>query len=96
MNADLPRRIGVVGAGAIMVGVMIGSGIYRTPPIIAQHVLSPAWILALWTAGGALSLAGALTYAELASMYPRRAACTCSSTRGSVPPSRSSSAGRTC
>jgi len=71
MNGDLPRRIGVVGAGAIMVGVMIGSGIYRTPPIIAQHLLSPAWILALWTLGGALSLAGALTYAELASMYPR-------------------------
>jgi amino acid transporter len=54
-----------------MVGVMIGSGIYRTPPIIAQHLLTPAWILSLWVAGGALSLAGALTYAELASMYPR-------------------------
>ena len=71
MSRDLPRRIGVVGAGAIMVGVMIGSGIFRTPPIIAQHLSSPALILALWTAGGLLSLAGALTYAELATMYPR-------------------------
>jgi APA family basic amino acid/polyamine antiporter len=71
MHADLPRRISVVGAGAIMVGVIIGSGIFRTPPIIAQHVMSPAWVLALWVAGGLLSLAGALTYAELASMYPR-------------------------
>ncbi len=71
MSRDLPRRIGVVGAGAIMVGVIIGSGIFRTPPIIAQHLLSPALVLGLWAAGGLLSLAGALTYAELASMYPR-------------------------
>jgi basic amino acid/polyamine antiporter, APA family len=71
MLQDLPRRISVVGAGAIMVGVIIGSGIFRTPPIIAQHLLSPAWVLGLWTAGGLLSLAGALTYAELAAMYPR-------------------------
>jgi hypothetical protein len=46
--------------------------------------------------GGRAVLAGALTYAELASMYRARAACTSSSTRGSGPPSPSSSAGPTC
>lgn len=68
---DLPRRITFWGASAVMVGVIIGSGIFRTPPDIAQHLGSPATILALWGLGGLLSLFGALTYAELACMYPQ-------------------------
>lgn len=68
---DLPRRIGFVGGSAIMVGVIIGSGIFRTPPAIAQHLGSPAVILGLWLVGGVLSLFGALTYAELGTMFPR-------------------------
>jgi len=68
--SELPRRIGFWGASAVMVGVMIGSGIFATPTTIAQNMSSPALILALWAAGGLLALFGALTYAELACMYP--------------------------
>lgn len=71
MPTDLPRRIGFWGASAVMIGVIIGSGIFRQPPEIAKHLGSPLLILALWAAGGLLSLCGALTYAELATMYPR-------------------------
>jgi APA family basic amino acid/polyamine antiporter len=69
-NEDLPRRIGVWGGSAIMVGLMIGSGIFRTPASIAQEMGNPLLILLLWLAGGMLSLFGALTYAELATLFP--------------------------
>jgi APA family basic amino acid/polyamine antiporter len=70
-TADLPRRIGFWGGSALMVGNIIGSGIFQSPVSIAQELGSPAVILALWVAGGLLSLCGALAYAELASMLPR-------------------------
>ncbi len=54
-----------------MIGVMIGSGIFRTPPEIAKHLASPTLILLARVLGGALSLAGALTYTELATMFPQ-------------------------
>ncbi len=50
---------------------MIGSGIFQSPSAIAPWLGNPALILLLWLAGGALSLCGALTYAELAAMYPQ-------------------------
>ena len=68
---DLPRSIGFWGASAVMAGIIIGSGIFRTPTSIAAQVGSPWMILLLWGAGGVLSLAGALTYSELICMYPR-------------------------
>ncbi len=68
---DLPRVVGFLGASGVMVGVMIGSGIFRTPPDIAKHLGSPALILGAWVVGGLLSLFGAFSYAELATMYPR-------------------------
>ncbi|MCI0631243.1 MAG: amino acid permease [Phycisphaerales bacterium] len=70
MRPDLPRTIGFWAASAIMVGIVIGSGIFATPTDIARETGSPALILTLWIAGGILSLFGALTYAELAVMYP--------------------------
>jgi APA family basic amino acid/polyamine antiporter len=69
-NEDLPRRIGIWGGSAIMVGIMIGSGIFRTPASIAQEMGNPWLILLLWLAGGVLSLFGALTYAELGTLFP--------------------------
>ena len=54
-----------------MVGVIIGSGIFRTPPQIASELGSPWLILLMWLLGGLLCLAGAFTYAELAAMYPQ-------------------------
>jgi amino acid transporter len=54
-----------------MVGIIVGSGIFRAPTVIANHLGSPALILSLWAAGGVLSLFGALAYAELGAMFPR-------------------------
>jgi APA family basic amino acid/polyamine antiporter len=71
MRRDLPRSVGVWAAAAIMVGVTVGSGIFKTPTDIARAAGSPTVILCLWVAGGLLSLCGAITYAELATMYPR-------------------------
>ncbi|MBP7937796.1 MAG: amino acid permease [Phycisphaerae bacterium] len=71
MRRDLPRSIGFWGGSAIMVGIIIGSGIFRTPASIASEMDSPALILALWLVGGILSLFGAFTYAELGTMFPR-------------------------
>lgn len=68
---DLPRRIGFWGGTAIMVGIIIGSGIFKTPASIARQLDQPGLILSLWLAGGILSLFGALTYAELGTMFPR-------------------------
>ena len=67
----LPRRLGLLSAIAVLVGSTIGSGIFRTPARIAELVPSPLPMLGVWVLGGTLALAGALTYAELASMFPR-------------------------
>ena len=69
-TSDLKRAIGFWGGIAVMIGVIIGSGIFRQPPRIAAEFASPWFILALWAAGGLLCLAGAFTYAELAAMHP--------------------------
>lgn len=71
MRRDLPRSIGFWGGSAIMVGIIIGSGIFRTPPAIAKEMGSPTLILSMWALGGVLSLFGALSYAELGTMFPR-------------------------
>ena len=52
-------------------GIVIGATIYETPPEVLKNVSGPGAALAIWALGGFLSLAGALTYAELASTYPR-------------------------
>jgi amino acid transporter len=55
----------------VLVGSTIGSGIFRTPALIASRVPAPVPMLGVWVLGGVLALCGALTYAELAAMYPR-------------------------
>ena len=57
-------------AVAMIVGIVIGVGIFRAPSIVAGSVASEGVFLALWLAGGAISLVGALCYAELGSAYP--------------------------
>jgi amino acid transporter len=56
---------------AIVVGSVLGTGIYMRPASIAQLVGSPSLIITVWIGAGLLSLAGALTYAELAARIPR-------------------------
>jgi len=68
---DLRRVIGFAGGTALIVGITIGSGIFRTPPTIAGLVPNPLVIMGLWTAFGLISICGALTVAELSTMLPR-------------------------
>ena len=68
---DLRRVIGFWGGTALIVGITIGSGIFRTPPTIAGLVPNPLVIMSLWVAFGVISICGALTVAELSSMLPR-------------------------
>ncbi|MBA3579461.1 MAG: amino acid permease [Gemmatimonadaceae bacterium] len=70
-RSDLPRTIGLWSAVAILVGSVIGSGIFRSPAAIAERVPSATGIMLVWIAGGAFALCGALTVAELAAAYPR-------------------------
>ena len=69
-SAQLERRLGFWTAMAIVIGVTIGSGIFRTPASIASRVPDPAFMLAVWLVGGLISLAGALSVAELAASLP--------------------------
>ena len=66
----LLRSLGLGDAMMLVVGCIVGSGIFRTASLIAGHVPSPLLTLALWAFGGVLSLCGALCYAELAAMFP--------------------------
>lgn len=68
---ELPRRLGLFSAVAVLVGSTIGSGIFRSPAGIAEKIPDPAWFFLAWVIGGACVLAGALTYAELAAALPR-------------------------
>ncbi len=54
----------------LVVGCIVGVGIFRTASTIATHLPSPALILGLWAVGGLISLCGALCYAELAALFP--------------------------
>jgi len=67
----LARRLGLWSAVAVCVGSTIGSGIFRTPARIADAVPAGLPMLSVWVIGGALALCGALTFAELAAMFPR-------------------------
>ena len=66
----LLRSLGRFDATMLVVGCIVGVGIFRTASAIAGHVASPSLILLLWLLGGALSLCGALCYAELAALFP--------------------------
>ena len=68
---DLRRVIGFAGGTALIVGITIGSGIFRTPPTIAGLVPNPLVIMGLWAAFGLISICGALAVAELSTMLPR-------------------------
>ena len=55
----------------IIVGIIIAAGIYRSSPDVARLAPNAMWLVGLWLLGGALSLIGALCYAELATAYPQ-------------------------
>lgn len=68
--ADAPQRVlGMREATALIVGIVIGAGIFKTPSMVAGFAGSPGWMFATWLLGGVISLIGALCYAELATAY---------------------------
>ena len=67
---DLSRRLGMLDATAIVVGIVIGSGIFVLPNLIARNLPSSGAILSTWIVSGVLSFFGALAYAELGAMIP--------------------------
>ena len=70
-HLDLKRDLGVWSAAAIVVGTVIGSGIFLVPSSMVKSVGSPVMVFAVWIVGGLLSLFGALSYAELAAALPQ-------------------------
>jgi len=62
--------LSVIDGVAVLVGVVVGVGIFGFPPLVAQHADSGTLYIALWLGGGALMLVGALCYAELGASFP--------------------------
>lgn len=69
-RVSLPRRLTLPGALAVVVGSMIGSGIFRSPAAIASRVPAPGALMGVWVGGGLLALCGALTLAEITTALP--------------------------
>lgn len=70
-DQGLVRGLSLSSAIALVIGTMIGTGVFFKAAVMAQLVGSPALVLAAWLAAGVLSLAGALTYAEMGAMLPQ-------------------------
>ncbi|CAB3684997.1 APC family permease [Achromobacter piechaudii] len=70
LDGNTHTGLSVMDATVVLVGVVIGIGIFGFPPLVAQHATSEAMYIALWCAGGLVMLVGALCYAELGSAYP--------------------------
>jgi basic amino acid/polyamine antiporter, APA family len=69
-EATPKASLGFVDAVALIVGIVIGAGIFQTPALVAANAGSDIGVVLLWLLGGAVSLVGALCYAELATTYP--------------------------
>ena len=69
-RTELKRALGPWAAASIVVGTVIGSGIFLVPRTMIQRVGSVEMVFAVWVVGGLLSMAGALSYAELAAALP--------------------------
>src|SRR5918911_733451 len=70
-NITLIRGLTLVAAASIVIGNVIGTGVFLKARVMTCNVGTPGMVITVWIAAGILSLAGALTYAELAAMMPR-------------------------
>jgi APA family basic amino acid/polyamine antiporter len=68
--SEAPRRLGVFDATLIVMGGIVGSGIFINPHVVARHVHTPFLILGVWMAGGGMAMLGAFIWAELATRLP--------------------------
>jgi basic amino acid/polyamine antiporter, APA family len=64
------KTLSVLDAVALIVGIVVGVGIFKTPSLVAANSVSPGVFLLTWVVGGVISFIGALCYAELATAYP--------------------------
>jgi len=71
VQPDLERRLGTIDAAAVVVSNVIGSGILLMPAIVARSAPDYWALMSVWLVGGLLAFAGAMAYAELATMRPR-------------------------
>jgi APA family basic amino acid/polyamine antiporter len=71
LDTEFTRGLGLFDATAVVVGSMIGSGIFIVSADMARTLGSPGWLLVAWVVTGVLTVVGALSYAELAAMMPR-------------------------
>lgn len=69
-SAELPRRLGLLDSLSIVIGVIIGAGIFLVPSLVAQQLKSSSAILSVWAFAGVISFFGALACAELGTMFP--------------------------
>jgi len=70
-EAAVPRKtLSLIDGVALVVGVVVGTGIFKTPSLVAAHTGSDGAFYLAWILGGVISLIGALCYAELAATYP--------------------------
>ena len=65
------RRVGLFSGVMMVIGGIIGSGIFRNPQVVAQRVHTPTLTLGTWVLGGAIALIGAFVYGELGARFPR-------------------------
>src|SRR6188472_4523357 len=70
-EVPLARRLGLFDATMIVMGGIIGAGIFVNPAVVARNVHTPALILGAWLIGGVVALIGAFVYAELAARRPQ-------------------------
>src|SRR5881275_864658 len=70
-EVPLARRVGLFDATMIVMGGIIGAGIFVNPAVVARHVHTPLLVLGAWLIGGMIALIGAFVYAELAALRPR-------------------------
>lgn len=69
-SSGLARQLSWYDAVAVIVGIVIGAGIFGLPGLVALNTPSPTMMMLAWLVGGVLCLCGALTYAELSTTYP--------------------------
>jgi basic amino acid/polyamine antiporter, APA family len=70
-SCPVPPLLGLWDAVSIIIGIVVGTTIFRGTAIIFDNAGSPWWSMAIWVAGGVLAWCGAVCYAELATTYPR-------------------------
>ncbi|MGD9344886.1 MAG: amino acid permease, partial [Candidatus Aminicenantes bacterium] len=70
-SPQLLRKMNLLDSTFLVIGAIVGSGIFMTTGFIAEYLPSPLMILIVWLLGGFFAMSGALAFAELGAMYPQ-------------------------